>query len=74
MKAAFPFMAIAVGATLLLEHLAEDERGRARSSRRSSRSLRIRATAFNMLDEKLLEAGIRADELNGNHLARSRSS
>jgi hypothetical protein len=67
MSAAFPFLAIAVGATLLLEHLAKvKEAGEKLTADQVSFAVACQ-NAFNQLDEKLLQAGIRADELSGNH-------
>jgi hypothetical protein len=68
MEAAFPFLAIAVGATLLIEHLAKI---RAEGQQLTQDQVKFGTavqTAFNTLDERLLQAGIRADELSGNHL------
>jgi hypothetical protein len=69
MEAAFPFLAIAVGATLLLEHLAKLKESGEKLSESQMHFGSTVANVFNALDNKLLEAGIRADELNGNHLA-----
>jgi hypothetical protein len=69
MEAAFPFLAIAVGATLLLEHLAKlREEGDKLTESQKQFGTTV-ANVLNGLDEKLLQAGIRADELNHNHLA-----
>jgi hypothetical protein len=68
MEAAFPFLAIAVGATLLLEHLAKL---REAGERLTSAQLGFQTAAqnvFNTLDQKMLEAEKRADELRGDHL------
>jgi hypothetical protein len=68
MEAAFPFLAIAVGATLLIEHLVKiREEGEKLTENQLKFGTAVQ-NAFNDLDKKLLEAGIRADELNGNHL------
>jgi hypothetical protein len=69
MEAAFPFLAIAVGATLLLEHLSKlKESGQALTD--AQRNFGTAAvTVLNNLNDKLLEVGIRADELRGDHLA-----
>jgi len=69
MEAAFPFLAIAVGATLLLEHLSKLE---AEGHKLTDSQMQFGTTVANVLnglDNKLLEAGIRTDELNHNHLA-----
>lgn len=69
MQAAFPFLAIIVGATLLLEHLSKlKEKG----DKLTESQLVFGTTVTNVLnglDQKLLEAGIKSDELNQNHLA-----
>lgn len=68
MEAAFPFLAIIVGATLLLEHLAKL---RAEGNKLTESQLNFGTAVINVLnalDQKLLEAGIRTDELNHNHL------
>ncbi len=68
MEAAFPFLAIAVGATLLLEHLVKmREEGEKLTENQLKFGIAVQ-NAFNALDKQLLEAGIRADELNQNHL------
>jgi hypothetical protein len=68
MEAAFPFLAIAVGATLLLEHLAKlREAGEKMTSDQMKFGTAIQ-NAFNSLDDKILQAEIRSDELRKNHL------
>jgi hypothetical protein len=67
MSAAFPFIAIAVGATLLLEHLEKMRQAGEKLTEDQSKFALAAQSAFNALDEKLLQAGIRADELNKNH-------
>jgi hypothetical protein len=69
MEAAFPFLAIVVGATLLLEHLAKLRAEGEKLTENQGKFLAATSNAFNALDEKLLQAGIKADELNGSHLA-----
>ncbi|MDR3764438.1 MAG: hypothetical protein P4M01_10115 [Acidobacteriota bacterium] len=69
LEAAFPFLAIAVGATLLLEHL-----GKMREASEKLTDSQVNfgttcANVLNALDDRLLQAGIRSDELNGNHLS-----
>jgi hypothetical protein len=69
MEAAFPFLAIIVGATLLLQHLAKL---RAEGEKLTESQVQFGTTVANVLNglnDKLLESGIRTDELNGNHLA-----
>jgi len=68
MEAAFPFLAILVGATLLIEHLSKLK---AEGEKLTESQLNFGTTVANVmngLDDKLLEAGIRTDELNHNHL------
>jgi len=68
MEAAFPFLAILVGATLLIEHLVKlKEQGDKLSESQVQFGTTV-ANVLNGLDNKLLEAGIRTDELNHNHL------
>jgi hypothetical protein len=68
MEAAFPFLAIAVGATLLLEHLAKlRQEGNALTESQQKFGTTV-ANVLNGLNDKLLEAGIKTDELNHNHL------
>jgi hypothetical protein len=69
MEAAFPFLAIAVGATLLLQHLEKlKQEGQQLTSSQLNFGTAVQ-NVFNDLDDKLLQAGIRADELNHNHFA-----
>ncbi len=68
MEAAFPFLAIIVGATLLLQHLAKLKEAGEKLTASQANFGHTVATVLNGLDEKLLQAGIRADELNGDHL------
>src|SRR4051812_32728408 len=69
MEAAFPFLAILVGATLLIEHLVKlREEGRKLTESQVQFGSTV-CTVLGNLDAKLLEAGIRTDELNHNHLA-----
>src|SRR5580698_6774352 len=68
MEAAFPFLAIAVGATLLIEALVKvHEAGEKVTEEQGKLGTAIR-NAFNQLDDKILQAGIRADELRNNHI------
>ena len=68
MEAAFPFLAIIVGATLLLQHLAKlKEAGEKLTLSQQNFGTTV-TNVLNGLDEKLLQAGIRTDELNHNHL------
>jgi hypothetical protein len=68
MAAAFPFLAIIVGATLLLEHLAKlKEAGEKLTESQRNFGTTV-ANVLSGLNDKLLEAGIRTDELNHDHL------
>lgn len=69
MEAAFPFLAIAVGATILLEHLTKLQEAGKKLTLDQENFKTAAANAFGQLDEKILEAGIKADELRGDHLA-----
>lgn len=69
MEAAFPFLAIVVGATLLLEHLSKLK---AEGDKLTESQMNFGTTVSNVLnglDDKLLQAGIRTDELNHDHMA-----
>lgn len=69
MEAAFPFIAIVAGAVILLEHLEKlRKEGQELTQAQMSFGTTI-ANVLNGLDDKLLQAGIRTDELNHNHLA-----
>jgi hypothetical protein len=69
MEAAFPFLAIAVGATLLIEHLVKMREAGEKLTTSQVNFGTTCANVLNALDNKLLQAGIRADELNNNHFA-----
>lgn len=69
MEAAFPFLAIIVGATLLLEHLSKLKEAGAKLTESQINFGTATANVLNGLNDKLLQAGIRADELRGDHLA-----
>jgi hypothetical protein len=69
MEAAFPFLAIAVGATLLLEHLAKM---RAEGEKLTDDQVAFGTAvtnAFNTLDNKLIQAQIKTADLRNNHMA-----
>jgi hypothetical protein len=69
MEAAFPFLAIALGATLLLEHLAKiREEGEKAAAAQADFGITANKS-FMALDQELLRAGIEMDELSGNHMA-----
>src|SRR5580698_7247529 len=68
MEAAFPFLAIALGATLLTEGLAKSHEA-AEKLTRDQAALSIAVNnAFNSLDQKIIQAQIHADELRNDHL------
>jgi hypothetical protein len=69
MEAAFPFLAIAVGAKILIDHLEKTGDSAAKVSAAWSKVGDIGAEAFDKMQGKLTAAQIRADELAGNHLA-----
>jgi hypothetical protein len=68
MEAAFPFLAIAVGAKILLDHLEKVEASGAKVSAAWRKVGDIGADALEHMQGKLTAAQIRADELAGNHL------
>lgn len=68
LAAALPFAAIAVGAVLLFEHIAKV---REEAQKLAQSQIAMGTTVqhvFDNLDDKILSAGIKADELTGNHL------
>jgi hypothetical protein len=69
MSAAFPFLALAVGAKVLLDHLSKVEESGAKVSAAWRKVSDVGAEAMEHMQEKLTTAEIRADELAGNHLA-----
>src|SRR5437899_11170371 len=68
-EAAFPFLAIVVGATLLLDHLPKLKEDGQKLTQAQMNFGTVTANVLNSLNDKLTEAGIKTDELNGNHLA-----
>ncbi len=68
MAAAFPFLAIIVGATLLLEHLSKLKEAGEKLTQSQTNFGTTVANVLGGLNDKLLEAGIRTDELNHDHL------
>jgi len=69
MEAAFPFLAIIALAALFVEHLHKMKEEGEKLTEAQMHFGAVTANVLNALDEKLIEAGIRADELSGNHLA-----
>jgi hypothetical protein len=68
MEAAFPFLAIALGATLLIEHLVKMHEEGEKLTEDQVKFGTATQNAFNMLDNKILQAQIHADELRNDHL------
>src|ERR1043166_9201941 len=68
MEAAFPFLAIAVGAVVLIEHLTKLKETAEKLDTDTAKFETTINTTFGSLDDKLLQAQIKADELSGNHL------
>lgn len=68
MEAAFPFLAIAMGATLLIQHLGAMREAGVKLTQDQVAFGTSAQNAFNTLDDKLLVAGIKADELRNDHL------
>jgi predicted RNA binding protein with dsRBD fold (UPF0201 family) len=68
MEAAFPFLAIAVGATMLIEHLSKMREAGAKLTEDQVKFGTSVQNVFNALDVKMLQAEKRADELRGDHL------
>ena len=68
MEAAFPFLAIAVGATLLIEHLEKMREAGEKLTEDQVKFGTAVENAWNALDTKILEAQKEADTLAKNHL------
>jgi hypothetical protein len=68
MEAAFPFLAIAAGATILIEFLSKMHEAGEKLTDDQIKFGTASQNAFNTLDDKLLQAGIHADELRNDHL------
>ncbi len=68
MEAAFPFLAIAVGATLLIEHLVKMHEAGEKLTEDQIKFGTAAQNAFNQLDQKLLQSQIRADNLRNDHM------
>ncbi len=68
MEAAFPFLAIAVGATLLIQHLEKMHEAGEKLTQDQVQFGTSVQNAFNQLDQKLIEARIKTDELRKDHL------
>lgn len=68
LEAAFPFLAIAVGATILIEHLVKMREAGEKLTADQLNFGVVANNVFNSLDEKIIQAQIRADELRHDHL------
>jgi len=64
MEAAFPFLAVAVGATLLIEHLNKMHEAGEKLTEDQEKFGTATNNAFNKLDEKIIQSKIRAAELS----------
>ena len=64
MEAAFPFLAVAVGATLLIEHLAKLRAAGLQLTEDQEKFGTAAQNAFNKLEDKIIQSKIRADELS----------
>src|ERR1035438_7305352 len=65
LEMAFPFLAIVLGATLLLEHLNKLHEAGDKLTESQLQFETAANDAFNSMDEKILQAEKRADELKG---------
>ena len=68
LEAAFPFLAILAGATILIEHLQKVHEAGEKLTGDQINFLTASNNAFNQLNEKILQAAIRSDELRNDHL------
>ena len=68
LEAAFPFAAIGLGIVLLIEHMESLKAAGIKLTEDQVNFGTAAQNAFNMLDQKILQAEIRADELRNNHL------
>jgi hypothetical protein len=68
LEAAFPFMAVILGATLLIEHLNKLHEAGEKLTEDQIKFGTAAQNGFNALDKKILEAEKHADELRGDHL------
>jgi hypothetical protein len=69
MELAFPFLAIALGATLLIEHLTKIREEGEKAANANTQFGTAANTSFRDLSDKVLRAGMEMDNLTGNHLA-----
>ena len=68
LEAAFPFLAVAVGATLLIQALVKMHEAGEKLSEDQVKFGTAVQVAFNTLEEKIIQARIRTDELKNDHL------
>lgn len=68
MEAAFPFVALALAAKLLIDHLGKTQEEGAKTAAAWKKVADIGAEAFDVMQNRLTQAEIRADELAGKHL------
>lgn len=68
MESAFPFLAIAVGAKILIDHFAKMHEAAEKVEFASVNFGNSILEVFSNLDDKLLQAGIKSDELANDHL------
>ena len=69
MEAAFPFLAILVGATVLLEHLAKLKDAGEKTAAEWGHIETESTKALNKMGDELLTVEMQADRLSGNNLA-----
>lgn len=68
LEAAFPFVAVGLAATLLIEHLGKVNEEAGKTAQAWRKVGDVGAEAFSVMQDRLLQAEIKADELAGNHL------
>lgn len=68
LEAAFPFLAVAIGATLLIQHMSKIHDASEKLTEDQLKYSTTVNTVFGNLKDKLTEAQIKADELAGHHL------
>ncbi len=69
MEAAFPFLAIIALAGILKNHLKELKEEGEKLAENEEKFITVTSNVFGGLEQKMLEAGIKSDELSENHLA-----
>jgi hypothetical protein len=67
MEAAFPFLAIILGATILMEHLDKVKAKAGELTKAQTKATEDTADTFDKLNDRMLQVGARADDLAGNH-------